>query len=329
MDGLNRLTEKKRQLDAYRPLPVALEQNLQAWFRIELTYTSNAIEGNTLSRAQTALVADKGLTVEGKTLREQIEVVNHIRALEYIHRLQHLSRRDITQKTILEIHGYILAHINDSYAGRYRDIPVRIAGASVVMPNPLKVSKLMDEFVDWLHEGDDHPVRIALDAHYKLVSIHPFVDGNGRTARLLMNLLLLQAGYPPAIIQNEERGAYIASIEKAQLGGSLQDYYALTTQAVERSLDVYLDALQLKEPSVAPLPQALKIGELAKACGESVPTLRYWTQQGLLQPIRYTAGHYSLYSPSAIEKVKQIRQLQQHDRLSIAEIKARLKQLKH
>lgn len=330
MDLFDKLTEKKKQLDAHHPLPTALVDNLQAWFRIELTYTSNAIEGNTLSRAQTALVADKGITIEGKTLREQIEVVNHIRALEYIYKLQHLSKQDLTQNTILQIHGHILAHINDQYAGRYRDIPVRIAGSSVVMPNPLKVAKLMDEFMAWLHGTNDHAVRIALDAHYKLVSIHPFVDGNGRTARLVMNLLLLQAGYPPAIIQNEERNAYIASLEKAQLGGPLQDYYALMAQAVERSLDVYLDALQPKdiEPkdsSVKPLPPVLKIGELAKMSGESVPTIRYWTQQGLLQPVRYTAGHYSLYSPTAIEQVKHIRYLQQHERLSIVEIKARLR----
>jgi Fic family protein len=269
-------------------------------------------------------VIEKGITIEGKTLQEQLETVNHIRALTYIATLADKTPQDITQHTILAIHGHILAHINDSYAGRYRNIPVRITGSSVVMPNPLKVPSLMDEYISWLHTTKDHPVKIASEAHYKLVTIHPFIDGNGRTARLIMNLILSQAGYPPAIIQNEERRAYIESIEKAQLGGSLTDFHTLITQSIERSLDIYLNAVQNK-PDTTPPPVLLKIGELAKATNEPVPTIRYWTQQGLLQPLRYTQGKYALYASNAIDQVNHIRKLQKEQRLTIEEIKRKIK----
>lgn len=325
MDIFDNLTQKKQQLDNYLPLSPEIQQNLTDWFRVELTYSSNAIEGNTLSRAQTALVIEKGITIEGKTLQEQLETVNHIRALTYIATLTDKTLQDITQNTILTIHAHILAHINDSYAGRYRNIPVRIAGSSVVMPNPLKVPSLMTEYIDWLHTTKDHPAKIASEAHYKLVTIHPFIDGNGRTARLLMNLILSQAGYPPAIIQNEERRAYIESIEKAQLGGSLTDFHTLIAKSIERSLDIYLNTVQNKPDNTTTHKTALlKIGELAKATNETVPTIRYWTQQGLLKPLRYTQGKYALYASNAIDQVNHIRKLQKEQRLTIEEIRQKI-----
>jgi len=135
-------------------------------------------------------------------------------------------------------------------AGRYRRVPVRIAGSRVIMPNAIKVPELMEKFIEWLHNPIDlHPVTIAGEAHYRLVSIHPFVDGNGRTARLLMNLLLMQEGYPPAIIRKEDRSKYIDSIEKAQLGGSIDAFMDIIYKAEESSLDIYLEAIEGILPS--------------------------------------------------------------------------------
>ena len=324
---LQRIDEKKRQLDSYRPLPPELVKNLDDWFRVELTYTSNAIEGNTLSRQETALVVEKGLTVAGKTLREHLEAINHAQALDFIGSLVAKPRQELSENEILDIHNLILQSIDNLNAGRYRRVSVRIAGSTTVLPNWAKVPDLMSAFYDWLHStADIHPVLLAADAHYKFVSIHPFVDGNGRTARLLMNLLLMQEGYPPALIRKEDRLRYINSLEQAQLDGSLTDYYQVICEAVERSLDIYLEALEpavMASPEQA-IPKLLKIGELAKATGESAPTLRFWTQSQLLQVAGVTPGGYQLFAPAMIQRIQLIRRLQQEQRLSIDEIRQRL-----
>ncbi len=319
------LEEKKQRLDGFRPFSVDLVTNLREWFKIELTYTSNAIEGNTLSRAETALVVEKGVTVDGKTLQEYLEAVNHAQAFDWvIHRID-TTKQDITENTILDLHQLILQKIADNQAGRYRTVPVRIAGSTVIMPNAMKVPELMGEYVSWLQKNMDNPLTVAVDAHFKLVSIHPFVDGNGRVARLLMNLLLMQVGYPPAIIRKEERKQYITSIEKAQLGGSLADYYALMYEAINRSLDIYLQALEGKaQERVLEKKNVLKIGELAELVGATVPTIRHWTKEGLLQVAEYSQGGYQLYGQDQVSIIKKIRKLQDKDRLTIAEIKREL-----
>ena len=325
-DKLKQLTEKKKRLDKYRPLPLELVKNLEDWFRVELTYTSNAIEGNTLTRQETALVVEKGITVEGKSLKEHLEAINHAQALDFIKSLVKEKREELTQSDILDIHKVILAKIDDIDAGKYRTVAVRIAGSTVVMPNSMKVPDLMKRFIEWLNRPNaDHTVKISADAHYKLVSIHPFTDGNGRTARLLMNLLLMQGGYPPALIRKEDRRRYINSIEKGQLGGGLEDYYELISEAVERSLDIYLEALSPKETKKGlSLNKLLKIGELAKETEETIHTIRFWTKEGLLTVKSFTKGGYQLYESSMVERAKKIRQLQKQKRLAIAEIKKEL-----
>lgn len=244
-EKLEQLTKKKQKLDQYRPLPPELVKNLEQWFKIELTYTSNAIEGNTLNRQETAMVVEKGLTVEGKSLKEHLEAANHAEAADFIKTLVGQKRSELNESDLRDIHRLILSKIDDINAGKYRNIPVKIAGTDVKLPHHAHISYLMKEFVDWLHrENPDHPVKISADAHFKLVGIHPFVDGNGRLARLLMNLLLMQEGYPPAFIRKEDRRAYINSIEKGQKEGRLDDYYNLISEAVNRSLDVYLEAAE-------------------------------------------------------------------------------------
>lgn len=242
---LIQITTKKYKLDSFRPLPPELVRNLDEWFKIELTYTSNAIEGNTLTRAETALVVEKGLTVKGKSLTEHLEATNHVEALEYVKTLIGKKRQEIVEQDILDIHRLILNKIEADSADRYRQNHARITGSLVILPNPVKIPKLMQDFMGWIgNNNPDHVAKIASDAHFKLVSIHPFTDGNGRTSRLLMNLLLMQEGYPPAIIRKEDRLKYINSIENGQIDGSLDDFYNLVYEAVDRSLDIYLEALE-------------------------------------------------------------------------------------
>lgn len=321
-----KLIKKKEELDKYRPLPPELVKNLEEWLDVELTYTSNAIEGNTLSRMETALVIEKGITVEGKSLQEHLEAINHKKALEYIRELAKKGHQFIEEKDILYIHGLILKGINDQWAGRYRQVLVRISGSNVELPDYIKVPSLMKDFMRWLQSiQGEHPVKIAVDAHYKLVSIHPWIDGNGRTSRLLMDLILIQHGYPPAIIRKEERRRYLSSIEEAQLGGSLQKFYDLMIEAEDRTLDIYLSAASGKTaPKKLIEEKPLHIGQVAKAASISTSAIRYYVEQGLIAPGGHSEGGFALFGPEVIEKIKKIKRLQQEERLSIAAIKRRL-----
>jgi len=318
------LTEKKHRLDQYRPLPPALVANLDRWFKVELTYTSNALEGNTLTRQETAVVVEKGLTVGGKSLIEHLEATNHAAALSKIAHLAQSTTDVLTEHTILDIHSTILHGIDDANAGRYRSIAVRISGSTVILPNPAKVPALMADFVENLAASpDSHPVERAAEAHYRLVTIHPFIDGNGRTARLLMNLLLLQTGYPPALIRKRDRIPYLNALEKAQLGGSKDDYLAIIAKGVSRSFDIYFQALEPdREPAQTPAP-LLRIGQLAKLTGETHATLRHWMKEGLIQSPETTEAGYQLFHPAMVDRAKRIRHLQS-ERHTLGEIRKHL-----
>ena len=315
------LTAKKNLIDAKRPLPPELVENLSDWFRVELTYTSNAIEGNTLTRRETALVVEKGLTVGGKTLVEHLEATNHTSAIDWVIAQIGRKPKDITARDILDIHGFILKGIDEYNASRYRNVAVRISGSAVVMPNPVKVPDLMTEFVEWLKASERaHPVALATEAHYRLVSIHPFVDGNGRTARLLMNLILLMSGYPAAIIRKQDRLRYIASLEKAQLGGSFEDFQKIIFKAVDRSLDIYLNAIKGDTVGVDSDGELMKIGQLAQKVGVANSTIRHWTKNGLLNVAEITSSGYQLYPLESVRRAEQIVTLKKK-RLTLDEIR--------
>lgn len=317
------LTQKYKQLQRLRPLSPALVRNLEEWFRVELTYSSNAIEGNTLTRAETAVVIERGLTVGGKSLKEHLEAMNHAAALDIVYRLAAQKAHKLQESELLSLHALILKGIDEKSAGYYRSVPVRISGSAVVLPNPRKVPELMEDFCKWLSEKNHlHPIAFATEAHYRLVTIHPFTDGNGRTARLLMNLLLMMQGYPPAIIRPRDRLAYINALETAQLGGAKTAYEKLMMQAVSRSLDIYLNAAKGKTAK----PQEdklLKIGQIAKLCGETVPTLRFWTKEGLIPIAEITPAGYQLYAKETMNRIRTIQHLKKQ-RLTLREILERL-----
>lgn len=188
-------------------------------FEIEYTYESNKIEGNTLTLQETALVVEKGLTVGGKSLNEHLEAINHTFAIEYIKDIAR-NTEPINERVLLDIHKLILQGIDNSNTGKYRTVQVLISGAKHVPPQPYLVLKEMETLFLWYNENKNtmHPVLLSAEIHERLVTIHPFIDGNGRTARLLMNLILLQNGFPIAILKGDinSRLEYYSALEIAQ-----------------------------------------------------------------------------------------------------------------
>ncbi len=233
---------KKQQLDNLRPLSQKSLKNLDDWYDVELTYTSNAIEGNTLTRMETAVIIEKGITIAGKQLKEHLEITDHYAALQYIREIAG-ETTPLSESDVRKLHQMVLAGSWKEEAGRYSRYPRRIKGSQVTFPNPVKIPELMEEFGAWLG-GQHNTPQAAFEAHYQLVSIHPFSDGNGRTARLLMNLILLRAGYPPVSIGPEERVQYLQALEERQLHNKGENYEALMLQRLDNSLDQYIETAQ-------------------------------------------------------------------------------------
>jgi Fic family protein len=248
---LNRIQEKRARLDALRPLPTAAVRRLNEQLTVEWIYNSNAIEGNTLTLRETQLILEQGITIGGKSLREHFEVINHQEAIKLVDSLA-AGQESITPFRVRQIHALVLARIDDENAGQYRNVPVRITGASYEPPPAWDVPAQMNDWGTWLEEQKDimEPVALAALAHHQLAAIHPFIDGNGRTARLVMNLILLRAGYPPAIIARANRKQYYGVLAQADQGryGQLVNFVG---RAVERSLTLYLEAVT---PQTAPPP---------------------------------------------------------------------------
>ena len=235
------ISAKKARLDALRPLSQAALRQLQHAYDVELTYTSNAIEGNTLTLRETAEVIDHGITVGGKRLREHLEAVDHYEAVLWMREVA-AGAVPIDEATVRDLHRRIVARSEPDIAGRYSPHRRRVAGSAAVFPNPLKVPELMAAFGRDLAAAEP-TFGAAFSAHYRLVAIHPFGDGNGRTARLLMNLILLRGGYPPVAIRPIDRSAYLDALERASLTGDLGAFDALLAARLEATLDDYLTAL--------------------------------------------------------------------------------------
>lgn len=329
----DQLSAKKKKLDALKPRPAEERASIQEWLDVEYTYTSNWIEGNTLTRGETALVLEKGITIEGKTLREHLEATNHQKAIGFIRSIVKKGHQYITEHDIKSIHKIILTGVDDRWAGLYRQTQVFIRGAATEPPPPQEVSWRMGKIIEWLGSiQGEHPVKIAADFHFRFVEIHPFIDGNGRTARLLMNLVLLGHGYPIAIVKTEERQAYMHAIRGGIQTGSLEKFYRVIAGAVERSLDAWIAVARGKPMTSYFVGQEgikqplLFIGVLAKQSGVSIPTVRYYVSQGLIRPARKSKGGFMQFDPFVVERIKKIKRWQRQDRLTLEEIKERLAQ---
>lgn len=246
-DKLTKLNKLKKELDALRPLEKAQLQGIKAMYDVEFTYNSNAIEGSTLDYAETKIILLEGLTIGGKSTKEHLEAINHKNAIDYIEEISQKKTKNIKRTDILALHRIILRGIDDPNAGYYRVYDVYVnkgEGKKHMFPEPSKVESLMDNFYLWLKENKNmHPVLLSAEAHYRFVSMHPFIDGNGRCARLLMNLILIQNGYPPAIIKMQKRREYLDAIQNAD-NKNMNDFYNFIADAELESLELYLDTVK-------------------------------------------------------------------------------------
>jgi Fic family protein len=236
-----RLATRKHELDRLRPLAPDSLAALEAWYDVEPTYSSNAIEGNTLTRSETAIVLEKGLTIGGKPLKAHQEAIGHKAALDYVRRLA-ARAEPLREGDVREIHRLVLARVDPDEAGRYSRRQRAILGSPLLLPSPAEIPPLVADFARWLADAPNGPAT-AFAAHARLVASHPFSDGNGRTARLLMNLLLLRGGWPPVAIDPEQRAAYISALEMLQLQVDVAAYDTFMAGRLEASLDHHLALL--------------------------------------------------------------------------------------
>ena len=245
---LSEIDTLKSELTGVRPLPREAVKKIQDAFDMEYTYESNRIEGNTLTLQETSLVVNEGITISGKSMREHLEAVNHAEAVEYIKEIA-LGKIEVSERTIKEIHSLVLHGIDRENAGKYRSVPVMIVGSRHIPPQPYLIEPLMESFIIEYQkkvEANEHPVIIAAYLHDELVRIHPFIDGNGRTSRLLMNLYLLRNGYVIANLKgdNESKKGYYTALEESHINHNPDAFYVLVAETEKEALKKYLDIVR-------------------------------------------------------------------------------------
>jgi Fic family protein len=291
------LEEKKARLDLHRPLAPAIARRLHEDLRIRLTYHSNAIEGNTLSLRETQVIIEEGITVGGHSLREHLEATNHARAFD---ELRHFveAGTPITIETIHRFHALVL-HDLDETAGQWREQQVYIRGSNHLPPPARQVPAYMEQWVNWLtHERlQYHPVVRAAIAHHGFVAVHPYIDGNGRCSRLLLNLQLLRDGYAPAFLLREWKLRYLEALHAADVG-EYKSLVNLIGQAVEAGLDFYLDAC-----AAVPTEQYQLLTELALASGYDANYLGLLARSGKLEARKWNRRWYA--TPAAVARYEQ------------------------
>jgi Fic family protein len=302
---LKRIVEKHALIKKQRPLPASLVEKVRQQFAIEMTYNSNAIEGNKLTLQETFLVINEGITVKGKSLKDHLEAKNHHEAIQFLYELMEKDKRHtVSEHLIRSLQQMIVSESDPEVAGKYRKGAVMISGSKHNPPEAIEVPRLMQNFVDWIkrNTGKLHPMELAAIAHHKITHIHPFVDGNGRTARLLMNLLLMQNGYPLVVILKNDRKKYYAALDKADRG----DYSAIEkfiAQAVERSMNIYLKAFKKKE---SPLGKLVPLSTLAAGSKFSEKYLNLLARSGKLEA--HKEGRNWVSSKEALAKYLETRE---------------------
>ena len=282
-----RIKRKKAQLDQFRPLPRDTVRRLNDDLRVFLTYHSNAIEGNSLTLQETQMVIDYGITIHGHPMREYLEAINHAEAYQYVIALVE-KREPITRKTILSLHSLVMDKILEAN-GKFRTVPVYIRGSNMTPLPAREVERLMREWVAWLHGKGleyDPVIRFAI-AHHGFEGVHPFIDGNGRVGRLLLNLMLMREGYPPALLLNDWRTRYMHALNTANTG----NYTALINlvgQSVEAGLDLYLEACETSY-----VPDYQPLAQLEGTCGYKLEYLSWLARQGRIDAVKRGGRWYS------------------------------------
>lgn len=295
----DRLDQKLQKLQSLRPLPTSAVRKLQEQFEIEMTYNSNAIEGNSLTLKETYLVIHEGLTIKGKPLKDHLEAKDHHEALEFLYGLvRHDSQPTLSEHLIRQLHQLVVKKTDEEYAGKYRTSNVFIGGADHTPPDALQVTIEMKKLMAWFTKERKrlHPVQLAAFLHHKLVYIHPFFDGNGRTARLTMNIILMRAGYPLVVILKNDRKKYYRALAQADKGNYIP-FVGFMAQAVERSLDIYLKMLT---PASQAREQFFLLSEISKRTPYSTKYLNLLARQGKLEA--HKQGRNWLTSVKAVRR---------------------------
>ena len=300
---LKRLTGSLAELNRHRPLKASTLKKLREQITVEMTYHSNAIEGNRLTLKETLLVLREGVTIKGKNLQEHLEAKNHEEAMNFLFEVVDSKKRlTLSHHLIRQLHQLVVKDTEASIAGTYRNTDVQILGSKHRPPPGYQVQEQMTKFFEWMTESKNkyHPVEFAALAHHRFVAIHPFEDGNGRTGRLLMNLLLMRSGYPIAIIQKNDRTKYYNALDDADAGDMLA-IVRIVAQAVERTLNIYLKAI-VKSSSQSEL---LLLSELADKTEFSAKHLNLLARKGMLKAQKEGRNWYS--SLKAVEDYKKSR----------------------
>ena len=242
----NKIDEKKEKINEHRPADKSVLTEIRNKLSLDLIYHSNAIEGNTLTLSETKVILKDGITLGGKSVIEHLEAINHKEAIEYLEDII-ANNEKLSERQIKQLHYLILKSIDNDNAGRYRTRNVLIEGAEHRPPNHIVVAEQMEELINWYNgEGSElHPVERAAKLHAEFVKIHPFIDGNGRTARLLLNFELMKNGYPVIIIRKEDRTGYYDSLEEYSVENNLDIFINLIIDSLNYSLDLYLEVLEL------------------------------------------------------------------------------------
>ncbi|MBI4237809.1 MAG: Fic family protein [Deltaproteobacteria bacterium] len=299
------LERKLQALNRLRPLPRTAVSKLREHFKLEMTYNSNAIEGNSLTLKETFLVLHEGITIKGKPLKDHLEAKDHHAALDYLYELVGRDTRvTVSEHLICTLHQIITRETEREMAGRYRESNVMIGGAAHTPPDALDVPDHMRVLIQWLHAHQKtlHPVEFAALLHHRLVHIHPFLDGNGRTARLFMNLVLMKSGYPLVVILKNDRRKYYRVLSAAD-SGHLLPLVQFIAQAVERSLNIYLKALT---PISKPREVFLPLSEIAKKSPYSAKYLNLLARHGRIES--HKEGRVWLTSHEALQRYQAGRQ---------------------
>ncbi|MBD3347097.1 MAG: Fic family protein [Chitinivibrionales bacterium] len=279
---LNNLAQKFNTLNNLRPLPKVAVAQIREQFKIEMAYNSNAIEGNSLTLKETALVVNEGFTIKGKPFKDHLEAKNHKEALEFLYDLvSGTKRHSVSEGLIRTVHQLVMHDTDKEWAGKYRNSNVYIAGTEHVSPDALDVLKEMRLLVRWFAKetGSTHPIELAALFHHSLVKIHPFFDGNGRTARLMMNVILMQAGYPLVIILKNDRKKYYRVLEQADKG-NFKELVVFISLAVMRSLEIYIKVLT---PITKTRETFMLLSDAAKETKFSPKYLNLLLRQGKLE----------------------------------------------
>lgn len=238
---LSQIDRKKKELDGKRPLTEGELTRLNEEFTVEFTYNSNAIEGNTLTLRETDLVL-RGLTIDQKPLKDHMEAVGHKEAFDFVSELVK-EKCEINERVIKQIHYLVLADKKDD-RGVYRRLPVRIMGAAHEPVQPYLIVPKMEELLRNYLASEEHIVTKLARFHIEFEGIHPFIDGNGRTGRLLVNLELMKAGYPPIDIKFTDRIAYYNAFDEYHVKHNLKAMESLFAKYINERLDIYLKMLQ-------------------------------------------------------------------------------------